>query len=40
MTAGSNKDSLLAKAEPTSDGGSASTVTYLRREKTCRGTEE
>jgi len=32
----SKMDPLLAKAEPISDGGSASGITYLRRgEKTC-----
>jgi len=29
MPAGSKKDSLLAKAEPISDGGSTSGITYL-----------
>ncbi|GAB0205771.1 E3 ubiquitin-protein ligase MARCHF3 [Grus japonensis] len=33
MPAGSKTDPLLAKAEPISDGGSASAITYLRREK-------
>ena len=36
MPASSKTDPLLAKAEPISDGGSASGMTYLRkREKTC-----
>ncbi|KAK4816053.1 hypothetical protein QYF61_011061 [Mycteria americana] len=36
MPAGSKMDLLLAKAEPISDGGSASVITYLRRgKKTC-----
>ena len=30
---GSNSDLPLAKAEPVSDGGSASVITYLRRGK-------
>ena len=33
MPAGSKADPLLAKAEPISDGGSASGITYLRREE-------
>ncbi|GAB0207745.1 AN1-type zinc finger protein 5-like [Grus japonensis] len=33
MPAGSKTDPLLAKAEPISDGGSASVITYLRRRK-------
>ncbi|PKU39014.1 protein pxr1-like [Limosa lapponica baueri] len=33
MPAGSKMDPLLAKAEPISDSGSASVITYLRREK-------
>ena len=33
MSAGSKTDPLLAKAEPISDGGSTSVITYLRREK-------
>ena len=33
MPAGSKTDPLLAKAEPISDGGSASGITYLRRGK-------
>ncbi|GAB0203478.1 acid sphingomyelinase-like phosphodiesterase 3b [Grus japonensis] len=33
MPASSNTDQLLAKAEPISDGGSASGITELRREK-------
>ncbi|KAK4818902.1 hypothetical protein QYF61_021587 [Mycteria americana] len=36
MPASSNRDPLLAKAEPISNGGSASGITYLRRgEKNC-----
>ena len=31
MSAGSKTDPLLAKAEPISDGGSASVIAYLRR---------
>ncbi|GAB0208170.1 mitochondrial enolase superfamily member 1 [Grus japonensis] len=37
MPAGSKMDSPLAKAEPISDGGSASGITYLRRKKTNLG---
>ena len=33
MPAGSKTDPPLAKAEPISDGGSASVITYLRRGK-------
>ncbi|GAB0207086.1 hypothetical protein GRJ2_003174200 [Grus japonensis] len=33
MPASSKKASLMAKAKPISDGGSASVITYLRREK-------
>ena len=33
MPAGSKMDPLLAKAEPISDGGSASGITYLRKGK-------
>ena len=33
VPAGSKMDPLLAKAEPISDGGSASGITYLRRGK-------
>jgi len=35
MPAGSKMDPPLAKAEPISDGGSASGITYLRRGKGC-----
>jgi len=38
MPTSSTTDPLLAKAEPISDGGSASVITYLRRGKTCCGT--
>ena len=38
MPADSKSDLPLAKAEPISDGGSASVITYLRREKTCCAT--
>jgi len=31
-------DPPLAKAKPTSDGGSTSGITYLRRGNTCSGT--
>jgi len=33
MPAGSRTDPLLAKAEPISDSGSTSVITYLRRQK-------
>ena len=33
MPAGSKMDPLLAKAEPISDSGSASVITYLRKGK-------
>jgi len=33
VPAGSKMDPLLATAEPISDGGSVSMITYLRREK-------
>ena len=38
MSARSKTDPLLAKAEPISDGGSASVITYLRRGKYCCAT--
>jgi len=38
MSAGSKMDLPLAKAEPISDSGNASVITYLRRGKTCCGT--
>jgi len=38
MPAGSKTDPLLAKAEPTSCGGSASVIMYLRRGKNCWAT--
>jgi len=34
---GSKTDPLLAKGKPVSDGGSASGITYLRREKKTLG---
>ena len=37
MPAGSKMDPLLAKAEPISDGGSASVITYLRKGKEVTG---
>jgi len=35
VPASSKMDLLMAKAEPISDGGSASGITYLRRGKNC-----
>lgn len=35
MTAGSKMDLPLAKAEPISNGGIATVITYLRRGKNC-----
>jgi len=35
VPASSKTDLLLAKAEPLSDSGSASVITYVRRGKTC-----
>jgi len=35
VPAGSKTDTLLAKAEPLSDGGSASVMTYLRKGENC-----
>jgi len=41
MSAGSKMDPPLAKAEPTSNGGITSVVTYLRRgKKKSKGIEE
>ena len=40
MPAGSNTDPLLAKAEPISDGGSASGITDLRKGKEVTGEEQ
>jgi len=38
MPARSKMDPPLAKAEPISDGGSASVITYLRKKKPCTTT--
>ena len=35
IPAGSKMDPLLAKAEPISDSGNASVITYSRRKKSC-----
>ena len=40
MPASSKTDLLLAKAEPISDSGSASVITYLRRKKKLLGQTE
>jgi len=40
MPAGSKRDPPMAKAEPISDGGSTSGITYLEGEENCSRREE